>query len=417
MQNTSVTTILTSANGVAAVHAPACCTACGSSQLSDFFESAALPVCVGTVYDSAEEALNAPTADVILSYCHGCGLVFNRIFDVDKVGFKPGYEVALNHSPVFREFISGVADRLVDRFDLRNKTFLEIGCGGGYFLRLLAERGGSHGIGIDPTVPTIGKEQLTQGSVEFIRDFYGEKYSHLAADFICCLSVFEAIPRPADILATIRKTLGEGAKTPLYFEVFNAFRAIQNRETWSIHYEQCNYFSLDSLTALFKRSGFDIVEAGTCYQDGQYIFVEAVPSDSAATHEAHESAAATEKTTGELPEEIAAFANAYVERSAIWQKRLEQFKQSKERVVVWGTGGKGIGFLNALNTDGIIDYVVEINPDKQGKFVPGSGQQIMPIEFLAEYRPDKVIITNPLYRDEMQRQANELGVNPEFLIA
>ena len=399
-------------------HSSPCCTACGSNRLTDFFESTKQPVCVGTVYDSVEEARGAPTADIVLAYCHGCGLVFNRIFDVEKVGFKPGYEVALNHSPVFRKFISGVADRLIDRFDLHDKTILEIGCGGGYFLRLIAERGGNHGIGIDPTVLREGVVQLPAGSVEFIRGFYGEQSADIAADFICCLSVFEAIPRPVELLRTVRQTLGDRTDVPLYFEVFNAFRAIQDRETWSIHYEQCNYFSLESVTSLFRRCGFDVVDAGTCYQGEQYLYVEASPSI-----EKSSNLGLTDGTTGEdtesdsLPEEIAAFASSYVEQSAAWQERLDQFARDEDRVVVWGTGGKGIGFLNALNTDGVISYVIEINPDKQGKFVPGSGQQIMPIEFLAEYKPDKVIITNPLYQEEMQQQARELGVNPEFLIA
>jgi len=102
---------------------------------------------------------------------------------------------------------------------------------------------------------------------------------------------------------------------------------------------------------------------------------------------------------------------------AIWRERIEQFKQTGKRVVIWGTGGKGIGFLNALDTADVIRHALEINPRKHGKFVPGTGQQIVPPEFLAEYRPDVVIITNALYEREMKQQAADLGVNCEFLIA
>lgn len=390
-----------------------CCTACGSRTLSDIFHSKAQPVCVGTVCDTAEEARRAPTADITLAYCHACGLVFNRIFDIEQVGFKPGYEVALNHSPVFCDFISGVADRLVERFDLRGKTVLEIGCGGGYFLRLLAERGGNHGIGIDPTVPREGIERLEEGKVEFIRDFFGDQHCNIATDFVCCLSVFEAIPRPIELLRTLRRMLAERPQVPLYFEVFNAFRAIEQQETWSIHYEQCNYFSLESLTALFRRSGFEVTGAGTCYQGDQYLYVEALP----ATIDTSEESPEQRVRANELPADVSRFAASYTENVKAWQHRLNEFARQQQRVVVWGTGGKGIGFLNTLDTTGAIDYVIEINPDKQGRFVPGSAQQIMPLEFLAEYRPDKVIITNALYQEEMQEQARQLGVNPEFIIA
>ncbi len=76
-----------------------------------------------------------------------------------------------------------------------------------------------------------------------------------------------------------------------------------------------------------------------------------------------------------------------------------------------------MSFLNALNCEGVIQYVVEINPHKQGKYIPGTGQKIVPLEFLAEYQPDIVIITNALYEREMKQQARELGVNPDFVVA
>ena len=254
-----------------------CCTACGSTNLTGFFESTRQPINVGIFWDSADEARRAPTADISLAYCRGCGFVFNRIFDLSMVAFTPGYEVALNHSAIFREFTSNVVDRLVSRYDLHNKTVLEIGCGAGYLLRLICQRGGNQGIGIDPTVPREGIEQLACGSVKFIREFYVDDYVGIESDFVCCLSVFEDVPQPNEFLTTVRRMIGQRSNVPLYFEVFNAIRAIEQQETWSIHYEQCNYFSLDTLTALFKRCGFDIIDAGTCYQDGQYLYVEAMP--------------------------------------------------------------------------------------------------------------------------------------------
>ncbi|PHS17451.1 MAG: SAM-dependent methyltransferase [Blastopirellula sp.] len=387
-----------------------CCIACGSTHVTDIFESKQLPVNVGVMGNTAEEALNAPTADIILTYCSSCGLVFNRIFDHSIVEFQPGYEVALQHSTIFREFTNSVIERLVTDFDLHNKNILELGCGAGYFLRSICELGTNQGIGIDPTVPEEGHHVLKQGSVEFIRDFYSSKYQHLQSDFVCCLSVFEDIPAPAQFLTDVREMIGTRTDVPLYFEVFNAFRAIQQRETWSIHYEQCNYFSLESMTAMFKKCGFKITNSGTCYQDGQYLYIEALPDQ--------QSPSDTSKAPSpELPTEIASFASHHLEKLDYWTQLLNESRSKQERVLIWGTGGKGISFLNSLNTQGLIEYAVEINPDKHGKFVPGSGQQIVPPEFMTQYQPDKVIITNALYQEEMQQQAKQLGVNPEFLIA
>jgi len=302
-----------------------------------------------------------------------------------------------------------VAKRLVERFDLHDKTVIEIGCGGGEFLRMLCKLGDNDGIGIDPSLQSEGVQRIGRRRIRFIRDYFSQKHANLAGDFVCCLSVLEHIPDPAATIRNVRKLIGD-RDAGVYFEVFNAFNAFRNRETWSILYEQCNYFGLESFRGLFERCGFRVTDAAECYEGGQYVHVEAVPSRLA--HRAPPG-----NTYGEIPADLAEFARSYWRKLATWQERIERFKQTGKRVVIWGTGGKGIGFLNALDTADVIRYALEINPRKHGKFVPGTGQEIVPPEFLAEYRPDVVIITNALYEREMKQQAADLGVNCEFLIA
>jgi len=200
------------------------------------------------LYDSQEAARAAALGDVTLAYCHDCGLVHNRLFEPAKTNFAPGYEVALHHSKVFREFTEGVAKRLVHTYGLQDKTIFEIGCGAGFFLKTLCELGGNHGIGIDPTVVRERTEAAGSGSAQFIRDFYTDRYSDLNFDFACCLSVFEDIPDPTTFLQRLRQSIGSRRDVAVYFEVFNAIGSLERLETWSVHYEQCNYFGLDSLT-------------------------------------------------------------------------------------------------------------------------------------------------------------------------
>lgn len=386
-----------------------CCPACSSEQTIDFLDFGRLPLTVGVVYDSRREALSAPLGHVHLASCRQCGLVFNCEFDPDLPIFEPGYEVALHYSATFKSFIDGVALRLADRLDLNNKRILEIGCGDGYFLRKLAALGGNDCIGVDPTVGVEGNVAVEQGSVSLIRDYFGPAYRNLDADFICCLSVFEAIPRPGNLLADVH-AIASRTGAPVYFEVFNAWRAFEQSEVWSGHYEQCNYFSLASLQRMFEQNGFHVDEAGTCYAGDQYIYVIARPGGHPIQNPVKVRDAA-ETTVLER------FRSDYAAASARWQQQLAQYRADDLRVVLWGSGGKGITFLNSVAGTDVIEYVAEINPDKQGKFIPGTGQQIVSPQFLAEYRPDKIIITNALYKEEMQRQATELGVKAEFLVA
>ena len=81
------------------------CPACGRSEAVDFYDCGRLPVHIGVLWDDAKQARQAPTGDVLLSYCRQCGFIFNRRYEEGKIWFEPGFEVALHHSPVFRSFV------------------------------------------------------------------------------------------------------------------------------------------------------------------------------------------------------------------------------------------------------------------------------------------------------------------------
>jgi hypothetical protein len=72
--------------------------------------------------------------------------------------------------------------------------------------------------------------------------------------------------------------------------------------------------------------------------------------------------------------------------------------------------------LNALK-DPQIKYAVDINPRKQGMYVPGSGQQIVRPEFLRDYQPDVIVVMNPIYRHEIQQLTKKLGLTAKLISA
>jgi hypothetical protein len=73
--------------------------------------------------------------------------------------------------------------------------------------------------------------------------------------------------------------------------------------------------------------------------------------------------------------------------------------------------------LNLVGQHGEIDYVVDINPRKQGMYLTGSGQQIVPPAFLQEYQPNVVLVMNPVYLDEIRHTLDELKVRAELVPA
>ncbi|MEM7068650.1 MAG: methyltransferase domain-containing protein [Pseudomonadota bacterium] len=386
------------------------CPSCESTDLTTFFEIPELPVNVGNFYDTPEAARMAPTASISLQYCSDCGLVHNRAFERNSEIFQPGYEVSLRHSKTFRKFIKSVAERLVTDFDLRGRKITEIGCGDAYFLENLATLGCNECIGIDPTIVMEGSTPTDSGSVKLIRDYFSEDHTHHETDFICCLSVFEDIPRIAEFLKNVH-TLASRNNAPVYFEVFNGWRAFEQCEVWSVHYEQCNYFSLRSLENVFLQNGFKIKNSGECYSENQYLFVEAI-----AVEQSTISTLQMDHSPS-MPITLSNFSRHFSDRRNLWEKRFRNYRNENQTVVLWGTGGKGITFLNTVPGADLIEVVAEINPDKHLKYLPVTGQKVVPVETLVNINPDKIIITNPIYKEEMMEQAADLGLSAEFLVA
>jgi hypothetical protein len=94
---------------------------------------------------------------------------------------------------------------------------------------------------------------------------------------------------------------------------------------------------------------------------------------------------------------------------------LEQIKSAKKRAIVWGSGSKCVAFMTTLGVKDEIEYIVDINPHRHNKFIPGVGKQIMSPTFLKEYRPDIVIVMNPVYCDEIRENLRTLGLTAEFI--
>lgn len=394
------------------------CTVCGNKRLKPFFSIPELPVDVGRSFADESSALAAPMGNVELVFCHRCSHIFNRQFRSELITYAPGYEVALYHSPVFREFMKTVAQRLIDQFDLRNKTIFEIGAGRGWFLRLLCQLGANRGFGIDPAVPlSISCEQEVD-HICIYRDYFDARFSErfrlIAPDFICCLSVFEHIPHPWHMLRELRTMIGS-KPTSLYFEIFNAHAAFARTEVWSILYEQCSYFTPQSFAWAFQRAGFRIIQSGPCYQGDQYLFVEAATEGPPPQAVAEDDECGLDELT--IPAALTQFTQAFADIQSSWQQRLGQFATAGKKVVFWGAGGKGVSFLNLLPAASVIRHVAESNPDKQGKYIPGSGQRIVAPQALVEIQPDVIILSNRLYEPEIRQQLETLGLRCDLLVA
>ncbi len=370
-----------------------------------------MPVHCNLLWKTRHEALQTPKGDIQLEFCRQCGHAFNMAFNPDLMQYDQDYENSLHGSPRFQEYAKSAAANLVARYDLHDKVIIEIGCGRGDFLMLLCELRGNRGVGFDPSYTIkrasgVGKERIT-----FFQDFYSERYADYKADLICCRHVLEHIHRPREFLATVRRAIGDRLETVVYFEVPNIKFTLSDLSIWDLIYEHYSYFSAGSLKHLFDSCGFAVHNCTEAYA-GQFLSLEALPvKDSTASK--------LDQWDGleEMTREVTALAERYQSKVSAWQRELEKIVSAGKRAVVWGAGSKGVTFLNIMQSSHQNEYIVDINPIKQGKYIAGTGQEIVSPEMLLDYRPDIVIVMNPIYLEEIRRHLQKIGLSPTLLSA
>lgn len=374
-----------------------------------FYEVRQIPAHSCLMMDSEAEARAYPRRDLALGYCRACGFVSNVLYDESVKQYSDRYEDQQSFSPRFRAFQTELVRRLVERYDIRGKDVLEIGCGKGDFLVELCQAGANRGLGIDPAcIPgrVAGKDG---GSVRFIADYYGEKYADLPCDVVCCRHTLEHIHETREFMQIVRRTLGERPDTLVFFEVPDVRRVLHEQAFWDIYYEHCSYFSLGSLARLFRSTGFDVIELATDFDD-QYLLLVARPA-------AGETAAALpeEQDLDLLAADVQQFRSSARRRIEGWQTLLAEAGRNGKRVAIWGSGSKCVAFLSTVGLAESVKAVVDINPYRHGRFLAGLGCVVSAPETLKELRPDLVLVMNPIYRQEITEQLRGMGLEPEVM--
>lgn len=380
------------------------CPVCSQSTIEAVIRIEQLPVHCHVLCRTPAEALRTPRGDIDLVFCRHCGHVYNRRFEPALMTYTQSYENSLHFSPRFQQYAQHLATHLIERYDMHDKVIVEIGSGKGEFLSMLCEEGANRGFGFDPSyVPTEGAQNER---VTFVQDFYSERYTHYHADLICCRHVLEHIQHPQPFMASVRKAV-HSKNSIIFFEVPNVAYTIHDMGIWDIIYEHCSYFSAGSLDYLFQTSGFRTCDLRTEF-GGQFLAIEAQPDREAPAFRGWEGLAS-------LQDGVRAFGAVYREQVAHWQAQLAIMAKRGQRAVVWGAGSKGVTFINTVNQSGVIEYVVDLNPRKHGMHIVGGAQPIVAPTFLEEYKPDCILVMNPLYKDEIRQASADLGLSASII--
>ena len=381
------------------------CPVCEHDGLTTFLRRSRVPVHQNIVVSQQEEARAVPRGELELVVCRQCGFVFNSAFDASLLAYGEAYDNTQSCSAYFDAYLDGLVDDLVGPLGVRDSTIVEVGCGKGQFLRKLVSRAGANntGLGFDPSY--VGPEVALDGRLAFQRRYYDDACANIPADVVVCRHVIEHVPDPMALLRSVRAALAGSPKARVFFETPCVDWILRNQVLWDFFYEHCSLFTESSLRFAFERAGFSVVRVSHLF-GRQYLWLEArlaevgLPTDL-------ESAPTV------------ALAQAYGTQEGVsrqqWLARLLDLK-ADGKVALWGAGAKGATFANLVDPDGtIIDCVVDLNPNKQGGYIPGTGHPIVAPAALPARGVARALLMNPNYREENLQLLAKAGIHLDLI--
>ena len=383
----------------------ATCRSCGQVGLMPVLDLGSMPKSDGLLGES-DLARQEPRYSLELGFCSDCTLVQiletappEDLFGEDYLYFSSFSDDLLKHA-------QANAVELVERRNLNDGSLVaELASNDGYMLRNFVERG-IPVLGIDPAPKQV--EAARKAGVETICDFFGIDLAKrlradgVSADLIIASNVVAHVADTHGFVAGMRELLKDDGMVVVEFPYVRDL--IDHCEFDTIYPEHLCYFSVASAEALFRRHGLYVndVRRLPIHGGSLRLYLEPRESRSPAVTELLEE----EKRLGmDKFEYYRDFAQRVHSFRAQARKLIGDLKAEGKSIAAYGAAAKGTILLNYLGfNDRTLEYVVDRNVHKHGKYMPGVRLRVDDPARLLEERPDYVMILPWNFRDEIIRQ-------------
>lgn len=375
------------------------CPLCASPNIFQFFNRDSVPTKLNFVFSQPEEARSLKKASLKMALCEDCGFIFNKSFSHFPLHYDLSYDNTQSCSEYFDTYLDQEVENILSGFESEKCFILEIGCGKGDFLKkLLNKNKNAIGWGFDPSCP--GLESEMGGRLHFKPYYYDATCITPSPDIILCRHVIGHIPEPLLFLKIIRNALENSPHAHVFFETPSAEWIFEKSSIWDFFYEYCSIFTASSLRIAFERTGFKVDSIKSIF-DGQYFWLEAHP--------------VSQKRIFPLSSYVQTYAEKEVELRKKWFNTLCELR-ARGKVAVWGAGAKGVTFANLLDPDcTLIECIVDINPNKQGKFLPGTGHPIINPQDLVHHNVTTAIVMNIIYLNEIKNILKQFNISIDLI--
>jgi len=355
--------------------------------------------------------------------CSHCWLVQTEDFVGTDEMFTEDYAYFSSYSSSWLDHAKIYIDKMITRFQLNSQSnIVEIAANDGYLLQFVKEKN-IPCYGIEPTHSTamVAKEK----GIEIIEEFFSDKKAKELvdqgrnADFMVANNVLAHVPDINDFLkgfATLLKT--EGVAT---FEFPHLLNLVQFNQFDTIYHEHYSYLSLTAVQIIFEANGLSIFDVEELSTHGGSLRIYAQRNDTGKQPirtAVNELKTREEKAGINTLEYYQGFQNKAEKIKTDLLNFLIQAKKDENNVAAYGAAAKGNTLMNfsGIRKD-LLSYVVDKNPAKQGKYMPGSHIPILSTEELSKNRPDYLFILPWNIAEEIYNQNIELAkLGTQFIV-
>lgn len=335
----------------------------------ELYCASCFPVFQNRMYDSKSEAINCPKGEIRLVEDLESGLIYNADFQPGLLDYDEHYQNEQGLSSAFRQHLEDVAQIVTQA--MGEDGLVEVGCGKGLFLEFLLQSG----------VDVMGFDPTYEGSNPKIHRKYFDTEAEVNAKGLILRHVLEHIKDPYAFLLSLKEA--NGGQGLIYIEVPD-FDWICARKAWfDVFYEHVNYFRKGDFYRLFD----EVIDVKNVF-GGQYLYV-----------------LADLKYLKEPKYKVA----EKVDFPVGFDHAASTAQHSTAQNVVWGGASKGVIFSLLMQRKGVVfDAVIDLNPAKQGKYLPATGLLVeSPKEVLPKLSGEATIwVMNSNYLDEIKEMSS-----------
>ncbi|MDQ6751001.1 MAG: class I SAM-dependent methyltransferase [Actinomycetota bacterium] len=340
--------------------------------------------------------------------CSKCFLVQLEEFETPSAIFSD-YAYFSSYSTTWLEHCQRYVDQVVERFGLSASSHVvELASNDGYLLQYFHERQ-IPVLGIEPAA-NVAKVALQKGIPTLVEFFGVEAAGTLVeqsqADLLIGNNVLAHVPDLNDFVAGMKILLKPGGVITMEFP--HLMRLVADNQFDTIYHEHFSYFSFQTVRRVFAAHGLRLFDVEELTTHGGSLRIFGCHDDDEAKPDGERATDLLQRELGGGFDQLAVY-DDYARHVQEFKRDILEFfiecKRAGRTIVGYGAPAKGNTLLNycGIGRD-FIDYTVDLNPGKQGHYLPGTHIPIRSPELLRETRPDIVFILPWNLKDEIVEQ-------------